>query len=65
MKDIGIEMADQESDPLKKYWGRMIFDYLIVLCEKAERSVSSFQGLTIVSFGLLKTLLLTRGLRKQ
>ncbi len=44
MKDIGIEMADQETDPLKKYWGKMIFDYLIVLCEKAEKECFIFPG---------------------
>ncbi len=46
MKEIGIDLSVQESEPLRKYWGKMRFDYLITVCSKAEQECFIFPGVS-------------------
>ena len=46
MEEVGIDLTDHSSEPLRKYWGKMLFDCLVIMCEKADRECSIFPGVT-------------------
>jgi arsenate reductase len=46
MKEIGIDLSGQQPEPLRKYWGKMRFDYLITVCSKAEQECFIFPGVS-------------------
>jgi arsenate reductase len=46
MAEIGIDISDQYSKPLKDYMGRVHFGYLITVCDEAEEKCpSTFPGM--------------------
>ena len=42
MKEIGIDLSEQESKSLKKYLGKKHFGYLITVCARAEEECPIF-----------------------
>ena len=46
MEEIGIDISDQYSKPLKDYMGKMHFGYLITVCSEAdEKCPKTFPGM--------------------
>jgi arsenate reductase len=43
MKEIGIDISDQESKTLDRYWGQP-FDYVITVCDNARENCPVFPG---------------------
>ncbi len=46
MQEVGIDLTDQTAEPLRKYWGKMRFDYLITVCPRAEQDCFIFPGVS-------------------
>ena len=46
MEEVGIDLTDHYSEPLRNYWGKMIFDCLVIMCEKADKECFLFPGVT-------------------
>lgn len=47
MAEIGIDISDQYSKPLKQFMGKVHIGYLITVCDKAEKLCPSFPGISI------------------
>ena len=52
MQEVGIDLTDQTAEPLRKYWGKMRFDYLIAVCPELNKTISFFQVSVIGCTGL-------------
>ena len=37
MREVGLDLKDQRAKSIKEYLGKVIFTYLITVCEKAEK----------------------------
>ena len=46
MEEVGIGLADHCSEPLRKYWGKMLYDCLVIMCKKADEECFLFPGVT-------------------
>ena len=46
MQEIGINLSSHKAEPLRKYWGKTTFDYLITVCTKAEQECFIFPGVS-------------------
>ena len=46
MEEVGIDLADHCSEPLRKYWGKMLYDCLVIMCKKADEECFLFPGVT-------------------
>ena len=46
MREVGIDISDQYPKRLKTYLGKMGFNYLIIVCARAETELSQrpFRG---------------------
>lgn len=46
MDEIGLDISNQKSTPLKKYLGKVHFGYLITVCANAEANCPIFPGIS-------------------
>jgi len=45
MREVGIDISDQRPKGLKEYMGKQTFNYLIIVCDRAEvRCPKTFPG---------------------
>jgi arsenate reductase (thioredoxin) len=44
MEEVGIDLANHNSEPFRKYWGKMLYDYLVIMCKKADNECLFFPG---------------------
>ena len=47
MKEIGVNMSTHRSKHLDEYIGKVLFDYLITVCDNAEKKCPFFPGVGI------------------
>jgi arsenate reductase len=48
MREVGLDLKDQRAKSIKEYLGKVIFTYLITVCEKAEKdSPIAFPGVLL------------------
>jgi len=47
MAEIGIDISDQYSKPLKQFMGKIHIGYLITVCDKAEKLCPFFPGISV------------------
>lgn len=46
MEEVGVNLANHNSEPLRKYWGKMLYDCLVIMCKKADEECFLFPGVT-------------------
>jgi len=44
MEEAGVELTDYNSEPLPQYWGKMLYDCLVIKCKEADEECFLFPG---------------------
>lgn len=65
MKEIGIDISGQKSKSVMQYMGRTHFDYLVTVCELAEKHTPVFPGITTRLYWPIEDPLAARGSMEQ
>ena len=42
MQEVGLDISEQESKPLKRFLGNMHFGFLVTVCRRAEKNCPTF-----------------------